>query len=501
MGIEIDRIDFDDEDRRRFTERLDCSLDVLSSLLDRPGFGDGEASLGAELEVSLVGRDNRTRHRNVEVLRESVDPRLTVELNRFNLEANLLHGPLAGRSFSHLVDECNECLEEIERAAALHDARPAMIGIVPTLTADELERDAMTDSLRYEALSRALRGLRDAPFRLDIHGDDDLRLQCSDVTYEGAATSFQVHLRVSPAEFAGVYDAIQLATPATLALASNSPTFLGRCLWHETRIALFKQAVDHRPERGRDGRPARVSFGASWTRSPLELFTEPVAGHPPLLPMLDGEDPRRALVETGSPRLRELRLHQGTVWRWNRAIYDPAAGGHLRVEMRALPAGPTVEDMVANAAFQIGLALDIAAESTPAGEPASDDWRQTTDFETVHADFYRAAREGIEVEIEWPHALGGRGRPEPLRTLMPKLLVRAAAGLSRAGVDADEADALLAIIERRAGSGQTGASWQRAALAAAEHGRSRDEAIAEMFHAYLDASRSGEPVDRWRLPS
>ena len=407
MGLEIDRIDFDDVDRRVFAERLDRSLEVLEDLLGRPGFGDGAASLGAELEVSLVDERGQPLMRNAEVLEESVDPRLTVELDRFNLEANLRHGPLAGSSFSALRRECDECLSELRRAAARHGARLAMVGILPTLTRDQLDGDAMTPCLRYEALSRSLRDMRDEPFLLDIHGDDDLRLTCEDVTYEGAATSFQVHLRVPPSDFAAVYDGIQLATPLVLAAAGNSPTFLGRRLWHETRIALFKQAVDHRPERGQEGRPARVSFGEGWTASPLDLFRSAVEGHPALLPVMDDEDPDAALGAGRAPGLRELRLHQGTVWRWNRAIYDPAEGGHLRVEMRALPSGPTVVDMVANAAFQVGLALQVASEA--------EHWRESALFEVVHADLYRAAREGLAAPLTWPRALDGPPGPAPTR--------------------------------------------------------------------------------------
>lgn len=493
MGLEIDRIDFDDADRRRFAARLDRSLEVLEELLGSDGFGEGETSLGAELEVSLVDERGRPLMRNAEVLEESADPRLTVELDRFNLEANLRHGPLAGASFSSLRRECDECLAELQRAASLHGARPAMVGILPTLTQDQLENGAMTPCLRYEALSRSLRAMRDEPFLLDIHGDDDLRLACDDVTYEGAATSFQVHLRVAPREFAAVYDAIQLVTPLVLAGAGNSPTFLGRRLWHETRIALFKQAVDHRPERGVKGRPARVSFGEGWTTSPLDLFREAVRAHPPLLPVLDDEDPAAVLREGRAPGLRELRLHQGTVWRWNRAIYDPAEGGHLRIEMRALPAGPTVIDMVANAAFHIGLALQIAGEA--------ESWRPAATFQVVHADLYRAAREGLAAPLTWPRALGGPSTAAPLVDLLPRLLPRAAEGLAAAGVDASEAEELLATFARRVRSGRTGAAWQRDALARAERTRPGSEAIATMFDAYLDQSESGAPVDGWELPS
>lgn len=493
MGLEIDRTAFDADDRHRFAERLACSLDVLGELLHRPGFGDGPMQLGSELEMSLVDERGTPRSENLEVIAAARDPRLTFELDRFNLEANLRHGPLAGRPFAHFVAECEDCLRGIRRAAAGQGARVAMVGILPTLLERDLSPESMTESLRYQALSKSLRELRDEPFLIDIHGDDDLRLECDDVTYEGAATSFQIHLRPALADFSAVYDAVQLASPVVMALAGNSPIFLGRRLWHETRIALFKHAVDHRAERGSAGRSARVSFGVGWTASPLDLFRESVNGHAPLLPILDAEDPRRALTGQSPPRLRELRLHQGTVWRWNRAIYDSAESGHLRIELRALPSGPTVRDMAANAAFHVGLALDLAR--------TADEWRREIDFETVHADFYRAAREGGTALIHWPACLGGAGRPQTLSELVPALVERARAGCAAAGIDPADADPHLDVISARARTQQTGARWQLAALARAERNASRSEAIEKMFVGYLARSDEGEPVHAWSLPA
>lgn len=492
MGLEIDRTVFDDEDRRAFAERLDESLDVLDEMLARPGFGEGEASLGAELELSMVDDTGHPVLCNTEVLKGSVDPRLTVELNRFNLEANLRHGPLAGDSLSHLQHECFDCLGEIERAARPLGASPAMIGIVPTLADAHLSPESMTDSRRFEALAQSLRDLREEPFQLDIHGDDDLRVRCTDVTYEGAATSFQVHLRVSPGAFADVYDAIQLATPAVLAVSGNSPLFLGKRLWHETRIALFKQAVDHRTERGSLGRPARVSFGERWTKAPIDLFREPVQGHVPLLPVLDAEHPREALSEGRAPGLRELRLHQGTVWRWNRAIYDPAEEGHLRIELRALPAGPSIDDMLANAALLVGAGLDLANDAEA--------WRSELPFEDVHSDFYLAAREGLASELIWPVALGGSGEATPVREIIPLLLARAERGLAAAGVSQADREHFLGVVQRRVERETTGAVWQREALALAERTQPRAQAIPQMFRAYLERSRSGAVVADWDPP-
>jgi hypothetical protein len=280
---------------------------------------------------------------------------------------------------------------------------------------------------------------------------------------------------------------VQLATGPALALAGNSPTFLGHRLWHETRIALFKQAVDDRGSRARHDGVARVSFGSGWVREgALELFAENVAIHEPLLPVLGDEAPLDCLRAGGVPLLEEMRLHQGTVWRWNRAIYDPAAQGHLRIEMRSFPAGPTTSDMVANAAFQIGLGLGLA--------PQAESWTRDMPFAAAAHNFYRAAQAGIDAELLWPRD-GGELQPRPARELVLELLPCAREGLVGAGVESDEAERFLGVIARRAERGQTGATWQRATLASLGHGR--PESFAALLERYLDLVASGERVHEW----
>jgi len=493
MGLEVDRAEFEDADYAQFARRLGDSLDVLEELLARPGFGEGPASIGAELEVSLVDADARPLFGNQRVLADSVDPRLTYELDRFNLESNLRHGPLAGRPFTALRAECVDAFQEMQRAARGHGGRVAMIGILPTLERGDLEgEDAMTESMRYRALSNSLRRIREKPFEIDIRGEDTLQLSCETVAFEGAATSLQVHLRVSPGDFGRVYNGLQLATPVVLAASGNSPLFLGQRLWAETRIALFKQAVDARPARGRERNPARVAFGDGWIGGAVELFSANVANHPPLLPMLDEEDPRQA-ARQGLPRLRELRLHQGTVWRWNRAIYDPAEGGHLRIELRSLPSGPTVTDMLASTAFHLGLGLAIAE----AGEA----WCAETDFEAVHRDFYRAAQHGPDAELGWPAALGGADQRRPAGALATELAPLALRGLDAAGVERADSEPLIVTFERRARTGRTGSAWQRRCLERAGAARPTREALAWMLERYLERSESGEAVDSWDEPA
>lgn len=494
MGLEVTRDRFDASDHARFAARLAEQLDALAIVLARPHFGVGAPTLGAELEVSLVDAAGGPLGLNRTLLRETLDPRVTLEVDRFNLELNTCPIALAGRPFAALGHELASGLGELGRVAAAHGGRVATIGILPTLVAADLDARALTDSCRFRALAAGLKALHHRPFRLAIDGDEPLALDADEVTMQGANTSFQVHLRVAPADFARVYNAAQIAIAPALAVAGNSPLFLGRRLWEETRIALFRQSVDERADAGPDDwRPARVSFGHGWVRHGAhELFTESVAFHPTLLPVVGDEDSAALAASGAVPRLDELRLHHGTVWRWNRAVYDAAAGGHLRIELRALPAGPTVRDMLANAAFVLGLTLDLASEADRlVGRLA---------FGHARRSFYEAARRGLAAELLWPSPDGLSPRARTVADLLPELLVRARRGLAGAGVDAGEADDLLAVVAERAARGATGAQWQRRALARLAATRPRTAALAALLERYLDLAADGAPVHEWPLP-
>jgi gamma-glutamyl:cysteine ligase YbdK (ATP-grasp superfamily) len=487
VGIAIDRDRFEEDEYGRFAERLAVGLRALQELLDRPGFGVGPATLGAELELSLIDADARPLPRNDRVLAETADPRMTFELDRFNLECNLRHGPLAGRPLAALRAELESALAEVRRAAAIHGGRVVMIGILPTLRPRDLQAAAMTDEPRYRALAAGLQRLRREPFKLDIEGQDHLRLTCDEVTFEGANTSLQVHLRADPSDFARMYNAVQMATAPALAAAGNSPTFLGHRLWHETRVALFKQAVDSR--RG-PGHESRVSFGTDWVqRSAFEIFRDNAERHVPLLPVVGDEDALACVHGGGVPGLDELRLHQGTIWSWNRVIYDPADGGHLRVEARALPAGPTLADMLANIAFLIGLALGLAEDG--------DAWTRDFPFDVAHDNFYRGAQSGLDATLHWPRSPGAPAEAVPARELVLRLLPLARRGLAHAGVETSDSDGALRILEERVVKGQTGAVWQRFVIDRLEDHCRRERALARMLEHYVSFSDAGDPVHRW----
>jgi hypothetical protein len=491
MGIEIDRERFEPEEYQRFSERLRDSLAALRELLARPGFGLGERTLGAELEVSIIDDAGQALSLDRSRLPRVLDEHITLELNRFNLEYNLSPLSAKGKPFSALAAQLDRALAALGETVRRDNGTVIPIGILPTLRPSDLESHVMTDSCRYRALSTALRSLRDEDFEIRIRGEDSLSHRSDDVTLEGAGTSFQLHLRTDPAEFASIYNASQLATLPALAISANSPVFLEHRLWDETRVALFKQAIDSRPPgEGRWRRPARVSFGHGWvTQGAWELFAEAVSLFPPLLPVLGGDDPLEQLAANEVPELAELRLHQGTVWRWNRAIYDPADGGHLRVELRALPSGPGSVDMAANAAYALGLTLGLATEI--------DSLIPAMPFEYAHHSFYRVAQKGLDAEVLWPSLAAPSPAVRPAAELVEELLPVAERGLDRVGVDADEAQRHLGVIRARLEARTTPARWQRRMLERLERGSGRREALAGLVERYMHGVRSGQPLHEW----
>ena len=300
---------------------------------------------------------------------------------------------------------------------------------------------------------------RGGRFNIDINGEDPLQLEMEDITLEGANTSFQVHYRVNPEDYADSFNAIQLMTPLALALAANSPTLFGHSLWHETRIPLFKQSIDTRQvDRYSWNEPARVSFGQGWARrGARELFREVVRIYPPLLPICAPQSPAQEIAAGRTPSLAELRLHQSTVWLWNRPIYDDADGGMLRIEMRALPAGPTAVDMVANAAFLIGLAEGI--------RPQLSELLPALPFAMAEYNFYRAAQYGLDARLVWPE-LGQSGyREQSILRLSRRCCQWPREGLAHLGISSDESARYLRVIETRLARRQTGCSLAAKRLA------------------------------------
>ena len=477
MGKDISNIKFTREDFQAFAARLKSETELLKRWRDEGRLASDPPRIGLELEIWLVDEAGRPAPCNTAVLAQAQEPLLTLELAQYNLELNTTPQPLPGQPFTALRPELEQVWQRVAAAAARQQARLAMIGILPSARQEDLSLARMSPLNRYQALNEQVLLLRNQrPLQLDIQGVERLTLSHADVMLESAATSLQLHLQVSPQNAARLFNAAVMASAATVAAAANSPFLFGRRLWEETRIPLFEQAVAVTPPHGGHPGPfGRVSFGSGYGRDALYgFFVENRQHFPVLLPVL---------LDEPEERLPHLCLHNGTIWRWNRPLVGFGDDGrpHLRIEHRVMAAGPTLADIVANAAFFYGLAHGLAeSEQGPDSR---------LPFVQAERNFYAAARHGLAAEVSW---LGSsQGRLDQL--ILNRLLPLAARGLQLAGVDDPEARAGLAIIEQRVGTGRTGAAWQRAFIE--RYGRDFDALV----NAYLERQQSGEPVHRWSL--
>ena len=492
VGEEVKATAFSGAQRRDYRRKVQLSLDVFETMLAQSSFDFERPLTGMEIECNLVNGDYQPAMANRTVLAAIADPAYQTELGAFNIEFNVPPRPLPGESALELESDVRASLNAAEAKATQHGAHIVMIGILPTLMPEHFTGEWMSESIRYQALNDSIFTARGEDILIDISGPERLCLQIGSIAPESACTSTQLHLQVSPAEFADNWNAAQVLAGPQIAIGANSPYFLGHQLWAETRIELFTQATDTRPEelKAQGVRP-RVWFGERWITSIFDLFEENVRYFPSLLPEMSDEDPVAELAAGHAPRLSELRLHNGTIYRWNRPVYDVVDGRpHLRVENRVLPAGPTVIDMMANSAFYYGALRTLSEEDRPL-------WTQMS-FPAAQENFMKAARHGMDTRLYWP----AMGEVTPDELVLRRLLPIADEGLRRWGVAASVRDRYLGVIEGRAKAGMTGSSWQVSTVRALQEqdGVTRPQALAEMLRRYAQHMHSNEPVHTWELP-
>ena len=472
MGQNIEHDRFEVAEFEQFARRLaEETADLEAWFADRR-FSTRAWMAGFELESWLIGPDALPRPMNEAFLEALGNDLVVPELSQFNVEINGSPTTLQGRAFTRLADELDHTWSQCQHVAQSLGSNLLMIGILPTVAPNDLHLGNMSSLARYAALNNQLLALRHGvPFQLGIDGREQLQRTHPDVMLEAAATSFQIHLQVREAEGVRLYNAAQAITAPMVAVSANSPLLFGHDLWEETRIPLFEQAVA-----AGTTEYARVPFGHGYCRESLfELFAENLAHYPVLIP---------ALRDGGAGTLAHLRFHNGTIWRWNRPLigFDYDGQPHLRIEHRVVPAGPTVTDGIANAAFFYGLMAAVARHATPI--------EQRLPFDRARANFYAAARHGLDAELRWP---GASSLVSARSLVLEVLLPEAQLGLAWLGIPADEAQHYLGVIAARVQSEQTGARWQRHWVA--RHGRD----LAGLTLAYLERQQGGEPVHRWSL--
>ncbi len=493
MGDDVEARTFSREDRQRYRTKVKRCLDVFARMLAESAFDADHRSIGLEIELNLTDADGAPAMRNAEVLAAIADPDFQTELGQFNVEINIPPRLLAPDVLSALEDDIRRDLNEAEVKAEPAGGHMVMVGILPTLGEDHLRAEHLSDNPRYALLNEQIFAARGEDLHLEIRGAERLSTTAQTILPEAACTSVQLHQQIDPSAFAAYWNATQAIAGVQAALGANSPFLFGRELWAETRIALFEQATDTRPEelKAQGVRP-RVWFGERWITSIFDLFEENVRYFPALLPLVDEDSDPEAQLERGeAPSLAELTLHNGTIYRWNRPVYDTVDGRpHLRIENRLLPAGPTVADILANAAFYYGLVRMLAEEERPVWSAMS--------FSAAEENFHTGARDGIAARLYWP----GVGEVSATELVLRRLLPIAHRGLEAWGISAADRDRFLGIIERRCVEGRNGATWQVQAFHRLyrDQGHDRAEALRRLTLSYREQMHANVPVHEWELP-
>jgi CBS domain-containing protein len=490
MGEQNVQLNKDESTHQAFMKSLLGEVHALEAMLNSALIESGVHRIGAEQEMFLIDRAHKPATRALEILEVIDDPRFTHELGLFNLEANLAPLDLGGDCLSRLEAEAQEIYRHARETAARFDCDIALVGILPTLTKANLGLESMVPTPRYHALNDAICALRGKDFEFTINGIDQLSMKHNNVMLEACNTSFQVHFQVSPEKFAKNYNIAQTITAPLLAAAVNSPVLLGKRLWHETRIAVFEHSIDTRSKAFQErGLKPRVHFGDRWLEeSVTEIFKEDIARFRIVLTTDTEEDPLGMIEEGVMPSLNALRLHNGTVYRWNRPCYgvhDNVA--HLRIENRVIPSGPTVLDEIANAAFFYGMMAGMTEQV--------EDIRKLLSFGEVKSNFLAAAREGIRAQMNWFN-----DTHLPAQTLiLEQLLPLAREGLQEEGIDADDIDRYLGVLQERVATRRTGARWALESLETMNDAGTADQRLRCLVSSMVEQQSSGKPMSEWEL--
>lgn len=493
MGAHNVEEDLDEQKLHEFMQALLADLRALAFMLEHGCFESGIRRIGAEQEMFIVDRSLRPAPLAMEVLKRAGDDRLTTEMARFNLEANLTPLDLTDRCFHLMHEELEAVLAKARAAAAEFGGDILLAGILPTLRVSDLTLANLTPLPRYHELNRTVTQLHGGPFSIHIKGLDELQLEHDNMMMESCNTSFQVHFQVNPVEFVNNYNISQAITAPLLAAAVNSPVLFGHRLWQETRLALFQHSADARSRNQlARSQPTRVGFGEKWLEhSVIELLHDQIARFRTIMVTRPDEDPMHVLARGEMPLLSALRLHNGTVWPWNRACFGVSKGvAHLRIENRVLPAGPTTIDEIANAAFFVGLMLALPNEYGDIAKRMS--------FDEAKTNFFSAARHGLVCQLNW---IDGRSYPAA-SLIRDHLLPLARQGLASAGVDSADIDTYLGVIDERVQSGQTGAQWMLKSLSATDDHKStatKDMRYRALTATMLRRQKEGKPVHTWPI--
>lgn len=481
-----------EEERRSYMNHLLNDIEAFERMLAADNFEKGIKRIGAEQEMVFVDQAYRPAFIGPEIAHKLNQKFVTTEYARFNIEVNAAPIPFTGKCLSELKQDLTNKINLVAEEAKKQDAEVLLTGILPTIRKADTTIESITPEPRYRALLENVNTRRGRRYEFNIKGLDELITRDNPSTFGGCMTSLQVHLQVDVENIIDLYNWAQMIAAPTLACATYSPIFLGKRLWHETRIALLRQTTDTRkPYSNTKNEEARVSFGNAWVdESIAEIFHDDIATYKAHLTKEMSESATEVLEAGQIPKLEALCFHNGTVYRWNRVCYGVTGGKpHLRIENRILPAGPTVEDEIANAAFWLGLMNGMPEKYR--------NIQQKISFDEVKSNFLKAARLGIEVQFQWLH----EQLVSAQELILDELLPIARKGLQLAQVDEEESEHYLGIIENRTASGRTGSRWMLNSYQHLVNDSTPDEALVAITAGMLERQKQDNPVHNWPLAS
>ncbi len=472
MGNEICKDHFEQKDFLLFQQKLDQEMEFVRQLFANKSFDNETRKLGYELELCLIDKTGAPSSCNKKVLDKADNPLFTVELATFNLEINGNAFLLTKSVFSKIEKNLANLYDQMEQAAASFDCAPVLFGVLPSLKLSHLDHNVyMSDMYRYRLLDQRLMEMRKRPVHLEIHGEDTLKIDKLDVMLEALGTSLQVHYQIPVDEAVDSYHAALWSSVAAIAVSANSPLVLQKKCWQESRIAIFKQAVDTRNKQETiDSIVPRVHFAKGYIKSWLEIF-EDNDYYSPILP---------EVIDSAVEELHHFNFHNGTIWRWIRPILGLGVNGqyHLRLELRVVPSGPTLIDTMANMVFHVGLTEGLKLQP---------ELLTNMPFSGLEQDFYQVARKGLSAKVSWCN--GKVGSMQNL--LLSHIIPTAYQGLEKLGIESPES--WLEIIEQRVKSGQTGSQW------ITQHWEKyQDEKL--LVTSYLKSAKQNIPVHQWSKP-
>lgn len=492
MGEERVKLAENREDIQRFMKLVLKDIQALDKMLQGDWFETNPIRIGAEQELCLVDEHVKAAPWGMEVLEKlgaEKAQQFTTELAKFNIEINLTPQKFTGNCLERMEAELLRNVDVLRDVVEEMGGDILFTGILPTIRKSDIDMKNLTPLQRYRALCKAISKMRGEQFNLRIQGMDELLMKFDSPLLEACNTGFQIHLQVTPADFVRKYNIAQAITGPVLAAAVGSPFLFGKRLWAETRIALFQQSVDTRTagDHLRESSP-RVTFGNEWLKdSILEIFQEDTARYRIMLASSIEEDVEDLLEKGIPPQLNALKVHNGTVYRWNRPCYGVANGkAHLRIENRVLPSGPTVTDEMANTAFWLGLLNKL--------EDYYFDIRKVMEFDNARHNFVAASKMGLDTTFRWVNG----ERMNAVDLINEELLPIAREGLEKAAINPHDIDHYLGIIHQRVEKGQTASTWMinnYGTLLSEEN--PKEQALAAITTAMIKNQKKGEPVHQW----